>query len=97
MREKYPEPYSSYICFVRAVAGQKFSREMISKWFGRLVEKDDYVLSERNGLVAQLHSHSNPPEEKGFGSKNRPGAVKISKSLIPPVKHEIRRENEKST
>jgi hypothetical protein len=71
MREKYPEPYSSYICFVRTIRGQKYSYEIISKWFGILVEKDDYAKSERNAIVKYLYKLSNTPEEKELQAKNR--------------------------
>ncbi len=70
MREKYPEPYSSYICFTRAIRGQKFSYEIISKWFNILVEKEDYAPSARNEIVKYLHDLSNMLEEKEFGGKN---------------------------
>lgn len=66
MREKYPEPYSSYICFVRAISGQKYSYEMIGKWFNILVEKDNYARSERNAIVRYLCKLSNTPVEKEF-------------------------------
>ena len=71
MRKKYPEQYSSYICFARAIRGQKFSYEIISKWFNILVEKDDYVQNERNDIVKYLHYLSNTPVEKEFRGKNR--------------------------
>lgn len=66
MREKYPEPHSSYICFIRAIRGQKFSLEKISKWFNILVDKDDYDRNERKGIVRYLHHLSNMSEEKEF-------------------------------
>ena len=66
MREKYPEPCSSYICFVRTIRGQKYSYEMIGKWFNILVEKDNYAQSERNAIVKYLYKLSNTPEEKEF-------------------------------
>ena len=68
--DKYLESYSSYICFARAIRGQKFSYEIISKWFNILVDKDDYVQGERNCIVKYLFCLSNMPEEKEFGGKN---------------------------
>lgn len=72
MREKYPEQYSSYICFVRAIIGQKFSYEIVSKWYNIHVDKDDYNSRDRNNIVRFLHKLSNMPEEKEFSGKNRP-------------------------
>lgn len=69
-RDKYPEPYSSYVCFVRAIRGQKFSYEIVSKWFNILVDKDDYAQDERNRIVKYIFYLSNIPEEKEFGGKN---------------------------
>ena len=71
IREKYPEKYSSYICFAKAIRGQNFSYEIISKWFNVLVEKDDYVQKERNYVVKYLHRLSNTPVEKELKGKNR--------------------------
>lgn len=38
---KHPER-SSYVNFHNAVRGQGFAPEMVSRWFNKLVEKDDY-------------------------------------------------------
>lgn len=72
MRKKYPEQYSSYICFAKAVKWQKFSRESISRWFNILVDKEDYVLSERKGIVSYLHELSQSSEGQEFGNKSHP-------------------------
>lgn len=69
-RDKYPEPYSSYVCFVRAIRGQNFSYEIISKWFNILIDKDDYARNERKCIVEYLFYLSNMPKEKEFGGKN---------------------------
>lgn len=66
IQKRYPELYSSYICFARAIKEQKFSCETISKWFNILVEKDDYAQKEKRGVVKHLHYLSNRPVEKEF-------------------------------
>jgi hypothetical protein len=66
MCEKYQQVYSSYICFARALREQKFSYEMISKWFNILVEKDDYARNDRKDIVDHLHYLSNMPVETEF-------------------------------
>lgn len=57
---------SSFICFGRAVQGQKFSRRCIHKWFCILVDTDDYLPSDTNALVAQLYRLSKEAEECDF-------------------------------
>ena len=66
IRDKHPEKYTSYICFAKAIRGQKLSHKMISKWFNILVNKDDYVQKDRNAIVAYLHELSNKAEEGEF-------------------------------
>ena len=57
---------SSYICFAKAVNGQHFGKQIIGRWFSKLVEKDDYSKRDRNALLANLDSLSNPPVEHRF-------------------------------
>ena len=41
-------PYwSTHTCFAVAVRGGKFSRGTISRWFNKLVDKDDYAPKEK--------------------------------------------------
>lgn len=48
-------PYwSSYICFSAVIRGQKFSKQMIHRWFNKLVEKDDYDKRDKKALLAYL-------------------------------------------
>ncbi|MFA7170181.1 MAG: hypothetical protein WC178_05025 [Candidatus Paceibacterota bacterium] len=56
-------PWSSYICFAVAVTKRKFQRSVISRWFYKLVEKDDYERKDKKGLLAHLHDLSNPAED----------------------------------
>ena len=58
-------PYwSSYICFAEAVTNQQFSRSVITYWFGKLVEKDDYARSDYRALIKNLLELNNSAEER---------------------------------
>ena len=50
MTLKHPSS-SSFICFGRAVRGQKFGKSVVAKFFGRLVDKGDYARSDKRRLV----------------------------------------------
>jgi hypothetical protein len=54
--------WSSYVCFAAAVEGQKFERYVISKWFVRLVDENDYAKNERKNLLENLFVISNIAE-----------------------------------
>ena len=45
---------SSYICFANAIRGQKFSNEIITHQFSRLVEKDDYEIDDKREILTYL-------------------------------------------
>ncbi|MDD5738799.1 MAG: hypothetical protein PHY72_02665 [Candidatus Pacebacteria bacterium] len=48
-------PYwSSYVCFVEAVKNQNFSKQMIHRWFYKLVEKDDYDKQDARQILKHL-------------------------------------------
>ncbi len=52
---KARHPYwSSYICFADTITKANFGKKTISYWFSRLVEKEDYQQSEKNGLIDHL-------------------------------------------
>lgn len=57
---------SSYINFARAVSGQGFSENILSRWFNKLVEKDDYDKKDRKQIIRNLVLLSKPPEEHRF-------------------------------
>lgn len=59
---------SSLLCFGRAVAGQKFSRKMISKYFSILVDKNDYAQNDRNSLIFHFFLLSRDLEESQIRS-----------------------------
>jgi hypothetical protein len=45
-------PYwSDYICFAEAVRGRNFSRKTIIRNFNSLVDKEDYVKSEKKEII----------------------------------------------
>ena len=52
-----------YIVFARAVKGQGFSKDMISRWFNKLVEKDDYDKKDKKALIQHLVNLSKTSEE----------------------------------
>lgn len=58
--------WSSYTCFVVAVAGRNFSRAIMAKWFNVLVEKDDYARADRKQLIEYLYLLTKGAEEKDF-------------------------------
>ena len=52
--KKHPN-YSSIVCFGIAVTGQKLTKEIISKWFTKLVDQNDYSSKERQELIRHFH------------------------------------------
>lgn len=70
--------WSSYVCFAVAVTKRKFKRSAISRWFYRLVEKDDYNKKDRKGLLIHLHDLSNPAEDdRNQGQNDTIRGIKI--------------------
>lgn len=48
-------PYmSTSAAFALAIMGQKFSRQIIHRWFNKLVDKDDYSKSEKTEILHSL-------------------------------------------
>ncbi len=54
---------STYVCFMLAVSRQKFSPQTISKWFNKLVRKDDYAKDDKKSLIAHALRLTNEREE----------------------------------
>lgn len=55
--EQESNPLSStFINFVKSVKGQGFSRDKMSRWFNKLVDKDDYEKNERKMLLDWLET-----------------------------------------
>ncbi len=69
LQEKYPS-LSSLINFTRAIKEQKFTKDMIGRWFGKLVEKDDYSTSDKKEILKHLLSVSNFEDNKKTGQIN---------------------------
>jgi hypothetical protein len=55
--------FSSYLCFAKAIKGQRFSKQVINRWFQKLVDKDDYANNEKSSLLRYLYDLSNLSEE----------------------------------
>lgn len=55
--------WCSFICFAEAVKNQHFNRQAISRWFSKLVEKDDYAKSDKKQILNHLENLSNPAED----------------------------------
>lgn len=53
---------SSFICFGRAVEGQRFTKYMIKHWFRILVEKEDYGPADKGTLLKHFYALSNNEE-----------------------------------
>jgi hypothetical protein len=64
--------YSSYLCFAEAIKEQRFSKQMIQRWFNKLVDKNDYARSEKRGTVDFLVNLSNPVRTTGIRDKSAP-------------------------
>lgn len=81
MANKYSHA-SSYICFAKAVKGQRFSRPIIAKWFPVLVDRGDYSRNEKKELIDALAELTNMLEHKDFGQENARRGEKRSIMVI---------------
>lgn len=63
---KQNEYKSSYTLFAEAIKGQKFGADVISRKFGKLVDKSDYSSSEKKSVLRYLTNLSNPPQDNRF-------------------------------
>ena len=48
--EKRNPELSSFICFCKTIKGQKFSTNIIHRWFNKLVDKNDYSHKEKREI-----------------------------------------------
>ncbi len=46
--------WSTYVCFAGAISDQEFSERSIRKHFNNLVDKEDYLPSEKQDVVIHL-------------------------------------------
>ena len=67
LQNKRPE-LSSLINFGAAIKRQGFSVNMIHRWFGKLVETDDYEKRDRRAILRHLVILSNPVRTTGNGA-----------------------------
>lgn len=66
--KKYPIK-SSYICFVEAVRNGGFSKQVVSRWFNKLVSKDDYGQEDKKEILSDLVVLSNTREDDQKSAK----------------------------
>lgn len=71
--EKNPN-WSSYVCFAETVKGKKFSKDMLHRWFHKLVNKEEYARNEKTGILTQLENLSNITRTTEIGGKTASGA-----------------------
>lgn len=50
---------SSYMIFSKLVKGRNLSSQQIARWFIKLVDRSDYLKSEKKALTYQLYKISN--------------------------------------
>lgn len=65
--------WSSYICFAEAVKEQNFSRDILHRWFQKLVDKNDYTRGEKKAILDHLENLTKPvrkTEIKGKTSRH---------------------------
>jgi len=56
--------YSTYICFANAIIAQNFSEQTISRWFNKLVSKNDYTtLSDKKDIIRYLVNLAKPSQD----------------------------------
>jgi len=51
--EKHPF-WSTYISFAVSITGQNYPKEMVRKWFTKLVDRDDYALEEKRQIFLSV-------------------------------------------
>ena len=52
-KKLYPS-VSSYLLFTKTIKGQNLTKQKLNYWFNKLVDKDDYLRSEKRGIIAFL-------------------------------------------
>lgn len=50
------EGHSSFTQFVRAITGQQFDKKSIDRWFGKLVEKEDFSKGDKEALLNHCYT-----------------------------------------
>lgn len=56
--------WSDYICFSHTISGKGFSKKVVSGYFNKLVDKDDYSRGERKEVLERLFWLSQRTEKR---------------------------------
>lgn len=51
-------PWSSYICFVEAISGEKMDRSTLRKLFKKFVSREDYEEVPQKELLDSIETHN---------------------------------------
>ncbi len=62
VREKNPY-WSTYVCFFVATKGQGLKKQSISRWFNKLVDKDDYSSDIKKAIISDILRAQKVPED----------------------------------
>lgn len=54
LQNKYPNT-SDLILFNRMIKGKGYTKGVLSKWFTKLVDKGDYLMSEKKGIIKYIN------------------------------------------
>lgn len=65
----------AYPCMAKAVIYKKFSRASLTKAFNKIMPKEEYLKSERKGLIEYLEKLTNLSEETEFCTKFHSGSI----------------------
>lgn len=58
--------HGDYICLVNAIKRQNFTKDIIGRWFTKLIPKDDYAKKDKKSLIDQLVAHTKCAEDNSF-------------------------------
>lgn len=61
-QEKFPF-LSTFVNFGKAVKGQHFSKQVLCRWFNKLVDKDDYDKDDKKRLLEHVWLLTNTVED----------------------------------
>jgi len=64
--KKINKNLSDYINLARAVRGQNFTRNMISRWFYILISKEEYGEKDDVDIITHLAKLTKLPEDDSF-------------------------------
>ncbi len=60
--------WSSLVCFTEAVRGQNFSKDIINRWFNKVVNKDDYPREQKRPVLKNIYKAN---KEVGASQKEK--------------------------